>query len=1409
MPEKPGFVQLTAAGKKADNTALTNSPLTFTAFADTGAANIMEKAIPGDPELVGVAGKALSQKVRVKISDKFGNAVKHGYPVTFTVMDGGGRVNSATQVTVQTADSGYASVTWVMGTASGYESNVLKANASVANNPELEFKATVVADIAAIMSPQPISDEFVKAGNLLSDPVSVKITDQYGNGINKFPVLFQVVDVDGNMGYLEVQGQTSYTDSTDENGIAQVNWGMGPNVGLNINKLRVVAQRNGIDLENSPYEGYLVSTSVGDPDSLIKITDEPLESVVGNTVTLSVKVTDAFGNPRAAQPVEFKVLSATTAGGGYFDGDEEKIEITKNSDSNGHVTVQFTLGNLAGVNINKVQISSAYNGEPLNGSPALYEISAKSTNATRIAIEDGDDQNGTVGKFVDEMLKVVAYDRDGNRVTQPQPIRFQIVDGETKGGALGHGTAIDTTINTNSSGVAEIAWRLGPKVGAYEVNASSKSGSTNLDGSPLTFSANAAADITNADTSKVDVFPPVQVVSNGGNKITIVARLKDKFGNPIKDRAVVFSAINANGVTITQPIQATDINGEASGQVYSTTVGIKQIVCRDINSQVQLSDTARVTFTAAAAARIDEHQDSGDGGAGNIGTVLGDSLRVLVTDEFGNPIDNHDVSFGVTAGNGQLLENQPVSTDSTGMAFVRYRLGQEPGTNTIEAIAIGIAGQKVRFNLIAEDNNPAQIKMVSGNKSSAKAGEQLPEPFVVRVVDAYNKPVWNVEVLWKGVLNPGSIVSENPITTDEYGKASANVIVSSTVGENIYSAEIPSSPSISAQTFYATTTANKATGIEYGTDSELEGVVNQSLTQALVINTVDEHGNRVPSVNVTFTVMEGETVDGVGKLQNGAKVMSISSNASGQALAYYTLGKKAGINRVRASSAGLEPTYREFVITGVADVADSMFVYSGNNQKMEKGKELLEPIVVRVVDQWGNPASNGRVSFAAIQGGGTIIADNPVSSNNQGLAKARWILGPTANVSNIAVVISNNNLKFAGDRLEFLATAESNQYPEFQMLERYEVYENELLQFFVLATDGDGDFVNYNKANMPADTSAKFLYDTINEKYKFQWKPGYDLVQRPETEKTYYPVFYAEDTKGGRDIDTVKVVVKNKNRMPVINSYVPIDNYYKFNLEDGVIEFSVSATDPDNDALYYTWRVGDVVKGNSQSFTLNPYDLYPNLNNISVSVEVSDGENSTSFNWTLSSVQLTSFTADVTPYQGVILEWETASEHNNAGFNVLRSMKEDGTYAKINKDLLDPEVDGKYEYIDNEIEGGYHYYYKIEDVSLSGIRTQHGPVTAEAPLPKDFNLSQNYPNPFNPTTTVRYELPKTAQVRLDIYNTMGQLVKTLINRQVKAGYHTVMWNGKDENQMTVSSGIYYYRIKAGNFSRIHKMVFLK
>ncbi len=97
----------------------------------------------------------------------------------------------------------------------------------------------------------------------------------------------------------------------------------------------------------------------------------------------------------------------------------------------------------------------------------------------------------------------------------------------------------------------------------------------------------------------------------------------------------------------------------------------------------------------------------------------------------------------------------------------------------------------------------------------------------------------------------------------------------------------------------------------------------------------------------------------------------------------------------------------------------------------------------------------------------------------------------------------------------------------------------------------------------------------------------------------------------------------------------------------------------------------------------------------------------------------------------------------------------------------------------------------------------------EVIIPLETNLYQNYPNPFNPTTTIRFDLNKAEYIKIQVYNIKGQLVKTLVNKNLEAGIHSIVWEGDSEDNSPVPSGIYYYKMQTEEYEKINRLILLK
>ncbi|MFH1861387.1 MAG: T9SS type A sorting domain-containing protein [bacterium] len=177
----------------------------------------------------------------------------------------------------------------------------------------------------------------------------------------------------------------------------------------------------------------------------------------------------------------------------------------------------------------------------------------------------------------------------------------------------------------------------------------------------------------------------------------------------------------------------------------------------------------------------------------------------------------------------------------------------------------------------------------------------------------------------------------------------------------------------------------------------------------------------------------------------------------------------------------------------------------------------------------------------------------------------------------------------------------------------------------------------------------------------------------------------------------------------------------------------------------------------------------------------------------------------------VNLHWNTASEVNNYRFIIWRSTSEGSNFTA----LAEIPSQGnsintvEYSFVDQNVSAGVTYYYMLSDVNIYSYETMHATVASATPLADTFVLEPNYPNPFNPETTIRFNLPVTSAARLDVYDMSGRLVNTLVNGTVEAGLHQVSWNATDVSGSILPSGVYIYRLTAGDYSASAKMIFVK
>lgn len=186
-------------------------------------------------------------------------------------------------------------------------------------------------------------------------------------------------------------------------------------------------------------------------------------------------------------------------------------------------------------------------------------------------------------------------------------------------------------------------------------------------------------------------------------------------------------------------------------------------------------------------------------------------------------------------------------------------------------------------------------------------------------------------------------------------------------------------------------------------------------------------------------------------------------------------------------------------------------------------------------------------------------------------------------------------------------------------------------------------------------------------------------------------------------------------------------------------------------------------------------------------------------------VELVSFLAEQLEY-GILLSWVTATEINNQGFDIERKVNGDWQiigFVEGNGTSSDPHY---YSFTDDlsSVNGLTNVYYRLKQIDLNGAFEYSNEVEVIISRPLNYSLKQNYPNPFNPSTKIKVEIAQSGYVSLKVYDMLGNGIRTMIDEELQSGTYELNFEAKN-----MSSGIYYYELRANEFIEVKKMILLR
>ena len=593
---------------------------------------------------------------------------------------------------------------------------------------------------------------------------------------------------------------------------------------------------------------------------------------------------------------------------------------------------------------------------------------------------------GTTGEPI--TVSVRASGRTGGN--SGQSVTFSSVGGGTF-------SSSPASVVTDSGGNATIQFTLPSTPGQVTITASASG-----------YSAGTATIQVSADTTTVTPTPsdpPVRLtIPSGTDRVQTVVIgssatlrvLVTNTGTNSPESGVEVTFRDSSGNDLPSGVVTTNSSGEATYQWAVTSDARRLISAVITDTNVDKSDATPVTFEITGSVRqttpstrlaIIQPRDSlnqilTDGGPG-----ASYPLAILFSNVNNTPAINQVVTITIENATPVVVSTTVLITDATGRAATpdTFRLPNTPGVYTIRATS-GTEFQEITVTVFAVRLVKDTSDSVSGDNQEGNRGEVLDDPFVVRVVrDSDSTAVQGVPVTWTVTDGDGELSTSSSATSgdssitvnsDANGDVEAYLVLDEDDEDNAVTASTGIA-NVSDVTF-------TASGGLVPYDLEIVSGDNQRIgvnqrSAPLIVRVTDEDGNDLEGVTVSFSSRgpAGATL-----------TRSADTDRLGEAEADF-VSRVAGTYTITARVAGI-PTVT-FTIT-VGDLADSIRIVSGNNQRGDPGTQLANPLVVEVLDEDGDTVSGVTVTFRVTGGGGSLSATS-VTTNSSGRAQTTLTLG--------------------------------------------------------------------------------------------------------------------------------------------------------------------------------------------------------------------------------------------------------------------------------------------------------------------------------------------------------------------------------------------------------------------------------
>ncbi|NOY60264.1 MAG: T9SS type A sorting domain-containing protein, partial [Calditrichaeota bacterium] len=672
-----GQEQTLRASAAWNEQALENSPLTFQAIAIQTDAHRLTYA-SGNNQSGGV-GEALEKDFVVRVYDDLSAPVQD-HPVQFSVITGGGyfQENADSLLLVQTDKDGYAHARLVLGNVVGENTHVVHAvsydsqGIELADSPVI-FTATgkpgaFNADQSLITAISP-----VPANGAAASVIRVMPRDAFGNALPSRAVTIVATGVNANVNPL--------TGTTDANGIFTAQATSTTPGELNVRAM---------DTETSTWFATDASITFFVTDaSRARKAGPPDLTVLPNSALkelLVVKITNDADQPVYGFPVTFTVTDSNAV----IDTPQPVY-----SDSAGLARCRV----IAASEIGAADVLASSPG--LQGDSLVFSLSVQEPSNLILVALNSDTLFGHVTEKLASAVEFALKDGSG------RPAGAMKIQINTQDASIAYPDS--NLVNTDADGIARTTATLGRKAGTTRFTAELVGSDIRTENFITAVAGDAAQLIIASGNHQEQVVGSILSDS-------LEVKVTDAFNNGVSNRDVLFSILKGNGTFLSQPQGKTDKQGIARVRFQLGTQSGKNIV----NAAVPDTEISPVEFELIGnpgEARAMSIADGNDQ-QGIAGHKLSQPLQVLVADQFGNGVPGVQVTFTALPGQGTILPQPKVTSDSLGIAAVEWVLGAQSGQQTIYASHAGLNNSPLSFTATAIANTAPQI--------------QLPDSFVVR-----------------------------------------------------------------------------------------------------------------------------------------------------------------------------------------------------------------------------------------------------------------------------------------------------------------------------------------------------------------------------------------------------------------------------------------------------------------------------------------------------------------------------------------------------------------------------------------------------------------------------------------------------------------------------------------------------